>query len=168
MILRLTHSLYSADIIRNFQSKVLQEEWNKFGTSLLIRRNERLQRLQERFAELQHQRHLASVARQQRMVSLDTALDQMQATFADQAVALEYDTTKLIKQYSHWLDIKVEEERDSKPLPCLGQRAHWIDCQTKYSADSRPCNFYVTALEECVQRTIFPVSKSTDLDGVED
>lgn len=140
---------------------MLQEEWNKFGTSLIIQRNERLQRLEERFAELQHQRHLASAARQSRLASLDTALDQMQATFADQAVALEYDANKLMKQYSHWLNVEVEAERDSKPLPCLGPRAHWIDCQTKYAADSRPCNFYVTALEECVQRTIFPTGTST-------
>jgi hypothetical protein len=160
----LTHfvNLYTADIIRDFQSKVLQEEWNKFGNSVLIRRNERLQRLQERGAELQHQRHIAAVARQHRMASIETAIDQMQANIADQIVAIDYDATKLMKKFGHWMTIEVDDpDRDSKPLPCLGQRAHWIDCQKKYAADSRPCNFYVAALEECVQRTIFGASASS-------
>jgi hypothetical protein len=128
-----------------------------------MRRNERLQQLQNATAEYQQQRHLSSISRQQRMESLDTAIDEMQAKIADQLVASEYDADKLIQKFGHWINAEVDDpDRDSKPLPCLGQRAHWIDCQKKYAIDSRPCNFYVTALEECVQRTMFGPQGSTD------
>jgi hypothetical protein len=141
--------------VRDFQSQLLQEEWNKFGTSILIRRNERLQRLQAAATENQQKRHVEAAARQQRMATIDAAMDEMQAKIADQTVAIDYDASQLLYKFRGWTDnVNVDADKESKPLPCLGQRAHWIDCQRKYAADSRPCNFYVAALEECVQRTI--------------
>ena len=150
-----------ADIVRDFQSKILQEEWNKFGTSVIIRRNERLQELEQATAQYQQQRHLASISRQQRMEALDTSIDEKQANITDLLVANEYDADKLMQKYGHWIDAEIDDpNRDSKPLPCLGERAHWIDCQNKYAVDSRPCNFYVSALEQCVQRALFGPSSS--------
>ncbi len=150
-----------ASIVRDFQSKILREEWNKFGTSVIIRRNERLQELEQATAQYQQQRHLASISRQQRMEALDTSIDEMQANITDLLVANEYDANKLMQMYGHWIDAEIDDpNRDSKPLPCLGERAHWIDCQKKYAVDSRPCNFYVSALEQCVQRALFGPSFS--------
>ena len=155
-----------ADIVRDFQSKVLQEEWNKFGSSVVIRRNERLQELEQATAQYQQQRHLASISRQQRMEALDSSIDEMQAKITDLLVANEYDADKLIQKYEHWINAEIDDpNRDSKPLPCLGERAHWIDCQKKYAVDSRPCNFYVSALEQCVQRALFGPSSSTSSDN---
>lgn len=154
-----------ADILRDFQSKILQEEWNKFGTSVIIRRNERLQELEQATAQYQHQRHLASISRQQRMEVLNTSIDEAQANIADLLAANEYDADKLIQKYGHWINAEIDDpNRESKPLPCLGERAHWIDCQKKYAVDSRPCNFYVSALEQCVQRALFGLSSSSPSD----
>ena len=145
----------SADIIRDFQSKTLQEEWNKFGTSVIQRRNERLQRLQTATAEQQQKRQAASAARHMRLSRVDAAVDSMQAKFADDAIALEYDASRLEKRFGFLAEQQYDDlKKDSKPLPCVGQRAHWIDCQKKYGEDSRPCNFYVQALEDCVRNTI--------------
>lgn len=123
--------------------------------SVLSRRNERLQRLHAAVTENQQKRHVEAAARQQRMTSIDTAIDQMQAEIADQTISIDYDASQLLKKFGY-MTAKANDdvEKESKPLPCLGQRAHWIDCQRKYAADSRPCNFYVAALEECVTRTI--------------
>jgi exonuclease VII large subunit len=150
--------------VRDFQSKVLQEEWNKFGISVLHRRNERLQMVQEKMAENQQRRSVQAAERQLRMQSMDAALDGMRAKFADQATALSYDAEQLLQKFGAQQQQTTTTtaktggattaDKDSKPLPCLGQRAHWMDCQKKYAADSRPCNPYVQALEECVQRTI--------------
>ena len=148
--------------MRDFQSKVLQEEWNKFGTSVIMRRNQRLQELEQATAQYQHRRHLASISRQQRMEALDASIDEMQANITDSLVANEYDADKLIQKYGHWIHAEIDDpNRESKPLPCLGERAHWIDCQKKYAVDSRPCNFYVSALEQCVQRALFGPSSSS-------
>jgi hypothetical protein len=150
----------AADIVRDFQSKLLQDEWNKFGTTIVHRRNERLQRLQAAVNENQQKRSAYTAMQQPRLAALDAQMDQLSATIADQTTAMDYDASQLVQKYRKWIDFKNNNEmdaieKDSKPLPCLGQRAHWIDCQKKYAADSRPCNFYVTALEECVTRTIF-------------
>lgn len=154
---------------------MLQEEWNKFGTSILVHRNERLQKLQQATQQYQHERQLHSIQYQQRMEELDNSIDTMQATITDQLVENEYEVQKLLHQYSHWIPSATtntttndiissdasEEVKDSKPLPCLGERAHWIDCQKKYSVDSRPCNYYVQALEQCVHRTMFGGNSSS-------
>jgi hypothetical protein len=133
----------------------IQDEWNKFGTRIVQRRNERLQRLQAVVSERESQRHAILAAQQERQSRVDAELDRLMATMADQTVALDYDATQLLAKYGSWTTKEISDpDKESKPLPCLGPRAHWIDCQTKYKADSRPCNFYVTALEECVTQTI--------------
>jgi K+-sensing histidine kinase KdpD len=145
------------DIIRDFQNQTLQEEWDKFRTSILIRRNERSRSIIETQQALQQERETIATAAAQRHATLDEAIDSLNAKFADEAIALEYDTAALVQKFqtpesvagSHY-DIM----KDSKPLPCLGQRAHWIDCHKKYSTDPRPCNAYLTELEKCVMNTI--------------
>ena len=145
----------SADIVRDFQSQILQEEWNKFGMSVVRRRNERLQRLEAAAQAQQQQRQAHAAARQMRMAQVESSIDAMQAKFTDQSVALDYDADRLLKKYGFWTEQTYDDvEKESKPLPCLGPRAHWIDCQKKYGSDNRPCNFYVQALEECVRQTI--------------
>jgi hypothetical protein len=153
----------TGDIVRDFQSKMLQNEWNKFGTSVIMRRNARLQELEQVTLHNQQQRQMSSLSRQKRMEALDASIDGMQANVTDQLIAIEYDADKLIQKYGHWFNVEMDDpNRDSKPLPCLGERAHWIDCQTKYAADSRPCKFYVAALEQCVQRTLFGSSPTPE------
>ena len=126
---------------------------------MLQRRNERLQHVQAAALENQQKRQASAAARQMRLSRLESSLDDMQAKFTDQSVALDYDTDRLLKRYGFLADQEHDSlEKESRPLPCLGPRAHWIDCQKKYGSDNRPCNFYVQALEECVRRTIGNIS----------
>lgn len=105
----------------------------------------RASQLQSEFQKQKSQR--ASLEEQ-----VQTNLDHWNAKFADESVALEYDSQRLAEKYI--LTPKEGVLLDSKPLPCLGERAHWMDCQKKYAKDSRPCISYVEALERCVNKTI--------------
>lgn len=161
---RLTRTFSPADIIRDFESQTLQEEWNRFGKSVMQQRNVRIRSTQEAVAANQQKMMQAREARQKRTESLDHHLEHLKASFVDGAKALDYDSSKLIERYGGWTTKEVDDPtKPSKPLPCLGPRAHWIDCQKKYGAvDSRPCNFYIEALEECVHQTITGTAPGKD------
>lgn len=107
-------------------------------------------------AQQRHQDHqLKSASRQMRLTTLEERIDQQMAHFADVAIAANYDATRLGQKFGFLTTKEYDDiNKESKPLPCLGQRAHWIDCQRKYAVDSRPCNAYVDALEACVRQTI--------------
>jgi hypothetical protein len=89
---------------------------------------------------------------------IDNSIDDLNAKFADTAIALQHDANRMLEKFkipeNFIQDSEGSINKDSKPLPCLGQRAHWIDCQKKYASDSRPCNAYFEALEKCVLDTI--------------
>lgn len=145
-------SLISAQILRDFQNQAVQDEWNKYRASILMRRNERLQHLAETTQRLQQQRQARAADFNKKNALLDETIDKFQSQFHDIAVALEYDVKRASERYV----FKPKEgiELDSKPLPCLGERAHWMDCQKKYVEDTWPCHPYVEALEKCVNRAI--------------
>lgn len=134
--------------MRDFSNQTLQEEWNKFRTDVLNRRNERVQR---RAASLQQQQATTDREIQemkQKLESLQSTVDKANADFADGSIALEYDADRVLQA----LD---PNSGKMQPLSqCLGERAHWIDCSKKYSVDTRPCDAYLKALEVCVQNTI--------------
>lgn len=149
-------SLASADILRDFESKTLQEEWNRFGRSVMQQRSQRMKETQAAIQVHQFQIQEARKVRHQRMQTIDAHLQSMEDSFEQGAQSLDDTSTKLIERYGAWTTKEVDDpSKESKPLPCLGPRAHWIDCQKKYGAvDSRPCNFYVEALEECVHQAV--------------
>jgi predicted transcriptional regulator len=136
----------------------LQKEWDGFRTSVLSRRQERIQALSQEHAALEHQRQARTVRLKQLHERIDETIDDLNAKFADSAVALQYDANRLLDKFhtpeNFTQETKDSINKDSKPLPCLGQRAHWMDCQKKYSSDSRPCNAYFEELEKCVLGTI--------------
>ena len=137
------------EIVREFQNQSVQQEWNKFRASVLARRDQRHKHLTEAALVLEQQRQVAAAERQQRMQQLDTAIDEMNAKFADEAVALEYDANALIQRFETKKVNGVDKVR-----PCLGPRAHWMDCANKYSKDTRPCDAYMDILEKCVKDAI--------------
>lgn len=87
---------------------------------------------------------------------MDDALERMNAKFADDLVAVNYDADAALANYSKSLVIKTEEEIAAKATtsPCLGPRAHWMFCAQKYSHDTRPCDAYMAVLEKCVSEAI--------------
>ena len=144
-------------IVRDFQNQVLQQEWYKFRTSVLDRRQERVMSLNEAQTALLHQRQTRLSALAQKQARLDQGINELNAKFTDTAIATEYDASRLVEKFEAPEKIATGNDaidKDSKPLPCLGPRAHWIDCKKKYALDPRPCNAYVEALEKCVVNTI--------------
>lgn len=147
---RPAHSvLCKAAIIRDFQNQTIQEEWNKFRAGVLVRRNDRRMKLSDAAKQQMQEREVRAVQRQQRMASLDQAIDEMKAKFADDSIALKYDADNLTKRFE-----KPAPKEKPKILPCLGPRAHWMDCIKKYAVDPRPCDAYLATLEKCVNETI--------------
>lgn len=161
--LTLSYTTTLAAIVRDFQSQVLQEEWNKFGSGIVERRSDRVQKMQAAAEQHHAQNQQRAQHSQQRMARTEASIEQSNAKFADLDVSVQHDARRLLQK--HGIELAGEDGTDgatidrselvSKPLPCLGQRAHWMDCQKKYySTDIRPCNDYVKALEECVSATI--------------
>lgn len=136
-------------MLREFQNQVLQEEWDKFRFSVIAQRDQRHKHMTEAALVLEQRRQVAAARRQQRMHLLDTAIDEMNAKFADESVALEYDANALIQRFETKKVNGVDKVR-----PCLGPRAHWMDCAKKYSKDTRPCDAYMDILEKCVKDAI--------------
>jgi hypothetical protein len=93
---------------------------------------------------------------------LDSAIESMNAKFADEVIAANYDADRAIQQYgSTWLpsssnsnNIIDEAEAAIQTSPCLGPRAHWMFCAQKYLQDTRPCDAYLAVLDKCVQNVI--------------
>jgi hypothetical protein len=148
-------------IVRDFQNQSLQNEWDKFRMSVLVRRNERSVALSQSQIALEQQRQARMAISSQRHARLDQSIDELNAKFSDESIALQYDASSLLQKFETPENVSRvydDIDKDSKPLPCLGQRAHWIDCQKKYAKDPRPCHAYVEALERCVVRTISKVN----------
>lgn len=112
--------------------------------------------MQQAAAEYEEKSKILAAQRRQRMVATESAIETLNANFADISIELEHDAKVLLDKFGGLSAKELDDpDKESKPLPCLGPRAHWIDCQRKYApVDSRPCNFYVQALEDCVQKTI--------------
>jgi glycerol-3-phosphate dehydrogenase len=151
----------SADIVRDFQSESLQEEWNKFGAKVMDRRAQRENALHRAREASEHKiRAVHDNARQLTTTMAQQQTDQLEAQFRREYQSSDQKATELLGRYGMWTN-RSQSDKDvddpskvSKPLPCLGPRAHWIECQQKYHPDSRPCVIYVEALEECVRQTL--------------
>ena len=149
--------LSAASIIRDFSTKQLQEEWDSFLSSVLQRRDERIQKKAAALEATEQQRQWRATERSSREAAVQSALDSLQAIFADESVSLNYDADRLSQKYGLLESVAV----NGKPLPCLGERAHWLDCGKKYVQDTRPCDTYLAALERCVvNETIVKTTKS--------
>jgi hypothetical protein len=142
-------------MLRDFQSESLQEQWNKFGATVMDRRAQREHALYK--AKESSDRKIQSVlaSQQQRTLGVEAATVSMEAQFKHELQVTDQRAAQLLEQYGIWTTKALDDpHKASKPLPCLGPRAHWLDCQMKYHPDSRPCNGYVDALEECVRQTL--------------
>jgi hypothetical protein len=144
-----------ADILRDFKSESLQEEWNKFGATVMDRRAQRETALYKARETSELKIRTVQATQQQRSVGIEAATSSMESQFQREWQASDQKATELLERYGVWTTKQVDDpDKVSKPLPCLGPRAHWMDCQQKYHPDSRPCVVYVEALEECVRQTL--------------
>jgi hypothetical protein len=147
---------------------VVQEEWTKFRATVLNRQHERSQHLsQAAQQQQQREREVLNLQRQQRVQALDARIDDLNATFSDAAVALEYDAKALYRKFetAGALPEQTSTSQSQKKqvaaaaVPCLGPRAHWMDCAIKYRVDTRPCDAYLATLERCVQETVVKLAR---------
>jgi len=141
-------------MVQDFQNAALQGEWDSFRTGILTRRNDRHAKLAAQNAALQQQRQMRNAQSAQRTAALDERMDALNARFADGAVAATYNAQRVHDAVVPAKEAAGTNSPKEKVQHCLGERAHWIDCQTKYAADSRPCNAYLSALEQCVSKTV--------------
>ena len=155
----------SADIVRDFSNQVVQEEWTKFRATVLNRQHERSQQLSRAAQQQQHEREALNLQRQQRIQALDAKIDDLNATFSDLAVALEYDAKAFYRKFEtagalpESSTAQAKKKKAAAAVPCLGPRAHWMDCAIKYRIDTRPCDAYLATLERCVQETVVKLAR---------
>ena len=138
----------TGQIALDFQTEKLNEAWRGVQVSVLQRRNQRAEAMNEAMARQSAAAEGELQELQARHQHLDSQIDVLKKEFDDSLLALEYST----KLLSEDLDEKLRQHQ--KTLPCLGPRAHWLDCQKKYALDSRPCDAYLETLERCVTDTI--------------
>ena len=138
----------TGQIALDFQTEKLNEAWRGVQVSVLQRRNQRAEAMNEAMARQSAAAEGELQVLQARHQHLDSQIDVLKKEFDDSLLALEYST----KLLSEDLDEKLRQHQ--KTLPCLGPRAHWLDCQKKYALDSRPCDAYLETLEQCVTDTI--------------
>lgn len=157
-----------ATIVQDFQNRVLQNEWNKFRSSVLSRHVERQEHVKTIAHQLEQQRQMQSAEMSRIHAAQDASLDELRAKFADEAIALEYDVARLSEKYLGGgktttiggKNKQLPPAKDKESLPCLGERAHLIDCQNMYKLGSRSCNHYIEALEKCVSQRIVGASSA--------
>ncbi|GKY98595.1 hypothetical protein MPSEU_000816200 [Mayamaea pseudoterrestris] len=150
------------DIVRDFQNKAVQEQWNIFRAGVLGRRHDRHEQLLQAAQQIESHRSASASQAAERLHHLDHAIERMNAAFSDQLVAANHDADHAIKQYSDSLVTaasNASDENDSTSAatntsPCLGPRAHWMVCAQKYVHDTRPCDEYLAVLDKCVQDAI--------------
>ena len=127
------------------------------------RRHDRHSRLLQAAQQAEAQQTAKSAQANERTKHLDDAIEAMNATFADQVVAANYDADHAISKYSNEAPSALAKDAAAKVSPCLGPRAHWMFCAQKYVNDARPCDAYLAVLERCVQDAIIhkPTVKET-------
>ena len=142
---------FAEDIVRDFQNKAVQDQWNVFRASVLGRRHDRHALLLQAAQQAEAQQASRAAQANERMKRLDDAIETMNAKFSDQVVAASYDADHYISQYA---SDAPASSKDVAVSPCLGPRAHWMFCAQKYVNDTRPCDAYLAVLERCVQDAI--------------
>lgn len=145
-LFRSTHAsiAVSDEALKDFQSTVLKEEWEKRQQYLLARGNKRRMEDLKRKEELKQ--HMEQFRLQNDVVQaqLDESRDQLMARFADQSVEMEHTIKKL--EQSHANKMKFEEKK-----PCLQERANLSVC---FKNDPEACSDFVEALDHCVTKTL--------------
>jgi phospholipase/lecithinase/hemolysin len=106
--------------------------------------------LQERVAQqTKIQQHMEQFRKQNEQLQgqLDQSIDEMENKMTDIANVVEYDADRLVKKIQGVPGSKGTSEE----VPCLTERTNIAMCM---AGSKKSCDFYISALEECVNQTI--------------
>lgn len=135
----------SGKINSDFDSLLLQSEWNTYRTAFLQRYNQR----QANYAqhEIQNKQKLEALSSQAKLVhdNLDEKVNDAQSKIADLEVQVSHDVERLSKKF----------EGDIPPSEgvCLDARAKVSQCYNALG-DSRECQIFARRLEMCVTEAL--------------
>mmetsp|Transcript_9290 Transcript_9290/g.10270 ORF Transcript_9290/g.10270 Transcript_9290/m.10270 type:complete len:174 (-) Transcript_9290:81-602(-) len=149
----LTSGFFLADglqskIMQEFQSKLLQDEWEKHQKYVIAKGNKR------RLEEFQTKEYIVQKLNEFRpqndlqQSQLDQRIDELRAKFSDITTASKFDAARLHERMT-------SQKIFAGETPCLIDRTNVTLCLSEnHGKESNKCNDFITALENCAQRTI--------------
>mmetsp|Transcript_15030 Transcript_15030/g.31532 ORF Transcript_15030/g.31532 Transcript_15030/m.31532 type:complete len:167 (-) Transcript_15030:407-907(-) len=128
-------------INNDFESHILNTEWNKYRSLFLQRHQERATSESLRQAEMQQK--IEELGRQAKLVNdkLDETIDAIKSKMVDLQVEVDYDVKRLSDKFEG--DVPPSEGK------CLDTRAELARCYNTLS-DSKECQVFAQKLEKCV------------------
>ena len=137
-------SSYIAKINQDFDSQILQNEWNKYRSSHLERYQQRSQSYTDLEAEIHAQqkafRENANIVH----TKLNNIIDVNKARLADSEVEVGYEINRLYDKFGAG-----GPSGGTKGGECLDVRADLTRCYTTLK-DSNECQIFVQKLDRCV------------------
>mmetsp|Transcript_13574 Transcript_13574/g.31543 ORF Transcript_13574/g.31543 Transcript_13574/m.31543 type:complete len:166 (-) Transcript_13574:1961-2458(-) len=139
-------------VLKEFQSRVLAEEWEKYQKLVIAMSNERqLKNYNTREAV----RERMTAFRQQNsavQAGLDQQIDSLQARFADLNTEAKFDASRLEKEYlGHDAG---GGEAQPKGVACLAPRTTLALCIQEKGGSTAGCEEFISAMELCVHDTV--------------
>ncbi|KAL7461763.1 hypothetical protein ACHAXS_002169, partial [Conticribra weissflogii] len=132
-------------INNDFESYILNTEWNKYRSLFLHRHQERATSDSLRQAEMQQK--IEELEKQAKMVheQLDEAIDGIKSKIVDLQVEVDYDVKRLSEKFEG--GVPPSEGK------CLDTRAELARCYNTLS-DSKECHVFAQKLEKCVTEAL--------------
>jgi len=138
---------FQSDIIQAFQSKTLQQQFQKLQTNILTSYNESISEDELRREKLQ--RDLIKWRDENTHVhkQLNERMDDIRAKFSDMEVSLRYDLGKIEEKKN----IAPKFETDGKT--CLNERVELTNCYKEVD-DLLKCDGFIEGFERCIKKTV--------------
>ena len=134
-------------VMLDFQSKILQQQWQQHQKQVLEKVTERLYKVQERKEKLQQEIQQWTKLNEKLQFELDSKIDEQTSKFSDLVHAVEYDTQRVEKKF-----IRPDTDDQKKKNPCLEQRVNLAACfKSNPKQNVVACDVYVNALDSCIE-----------------
>eukprot|EP00558_Chaetoceros_sp_UNC1202_P007214 CAMPEP_0197245702 /NCGR_PEP_ID=MMETSP1429-20130617/10409_1 /TAXON_ID=49237 /ORGANISM="Chaetoceros sp., Strain UNC1202" /LENGTH=185 /DNA_ID=CAMNT_0042706245 /DNA_START=38 /DNA_END=595 /DNA_ORIENTATION=- len=135
-----------ADILGAFQSQVLQTQWEKLQTKIMVNHNERIS--QNELRKLQVEEEVARWKKDNDEVQniLDERMEGVKSQFWDLEVALQQDVQNLENKVGN-------VPKFGGDTACFDVRSSLTSCY-KNTKDVRTCDELVAAMDRCVKQTV--------------
>ena len=137
----------AAKINQDFDSHILQTEWDKYRTSHLQRHHQRESSSTDREAELRQRKELFQEQARQVHERLDDAIDASKAKLADLEVEVGYEINRLYDKFEGY------KTTPSSRGECLDVRADLSHCYSTLK-DGRECQVFIQKLDRCVTEAL--------------
>mmetsp|Transcript_45119 Transcript_45119/g.94636 ORF Transcript_45119/g.94636 Transcript_45119/m.94636 type:complete len:161 (+) Transcript_45119:75-557(+) len=138
----------SAKINSDFDSHILQTEWNKYRALHLQRHQERETSSSLRQAEVQQTMEALQTQAKQVHTKLDEMVDSAKSQLVDLEVEVGHDVTRLEKKFQGSLSGTSAPEGK-----CLDVRAELSHCYSTLK-DTGECQIFVQKLDKCVTEAL--------------